>query len=301
MDQWTNRDDEELRNRCEYREARKVAGLMERLYKIITLNPGLVKHCGSLCYTHTPVNVYNELRTRSEVEEAIARREARREELGSDYDSDDDGEPKWDYQTAYLPTSSLIDKIQYEFSGVDYVEKVEMLQGIVGTAPFTRLLASADMHPDQVAAMVAWPRHLERLAMQTNPKLMTTTSVHEGSLQHILDIPKDSLTHFRIEGDYELGMRGFDLRDFPCLEHLALCNATIFGRDPVRPQDTFPDHYQHILAPHLRSLLWVMPPTQWDAEILSGVLHGMLALMQIMDMKRAFLGENMVADSEAAA
>ncbi|VTO87704.1 unnamed protein product [Fusarium graminearum] len=157
-------------------------------------------------------------------------------------------------------------------------------QGIVGTAPFTRLLASADMHPDQVAAMVAWPRHLERLAMQTNPKLMTTTSVHEGSLQHILDIPKDSLTHFRIEGDYELGMRGFDLRDFPCLEHLALCNATIFGRDPGRPQDTFPDHYQHILAPHLRSLLWVMPPTQWDAEILSGVLHGMLALMQIMDM-----------------
>jgi hypothetical protein len=118
MDQWTNRDDEELRNRCEYREARKVAGLMERLYKIIALNPGLVKHCGSLCYTHTPVNVYNELRTRSEVEEAIARREARREELGSDYDSDDDGEPKWDYQTAYLPTSSLIDKM---YSCLTYV------------------------------------------------------------------------------------------------------------------------------------------------------------------------------------
>ncbi|PTD13536.1 hypothetical protein FCULG_00004526 [Fusarium culmorum] len=301
MDQWTNRDDEELRNRCKYREARKVAGLMERLCKIITLNPGLIKHCGSLCYTHTPVNVYNELRTRSEVEEANARREARREELGSDYDSDDDGEPKWDYQTAYLPTSSLIDKIQYGFSGVDYVEKVEMLQGIAGTAPFTRLLTSADMHPDQLAAMVAWPRRLERLAMQTNPKLMTTTSVHEGSLQHILDSQKDSLTHLRIEGDYELGLRGFDLRDFPCLEHLALCNATIFGRDPGRPQDTFPDHYRHILAPHLRSLLWVIPPTQWDAEILSGVLHGMLALMQIMDMKRAFLEENMVADSEAAA
>ncbi|KAF5246878.1 hypothetical protein FAUST_1063 [Fusarium austroamericanum] len=216
MDQWTNRDDEELRNRCEYREARKVAGLMERLYKIITLNPGLVKHCGSLCYTHTPVDVYNELRTS-----------------------------------------------QYDFSGVDYVEKVEMLQGITGTAPFTRLLTSADMHPDQLAAMVAWPRCLERLAMQTNPKLMTTTSVHEGSLQHILDSQKDSLTHLRIEGDYELGLRGFDLRDFPCLEHLCLCTATIFGRDMRdmrRPHGTIPDHYRHILAPRLGSLLWVMPP-----------------------------------------
>jgi hypothetical protein len=108
------------------------------------------------------------------------------------------------------------------------------------------------MKPDELAALVAWPKRLERLAMNTNPKQMTTTSVYESSLKHILDAQKDSLTHLRIEGEYEPGLPGFDLRTFSRLEHLALCTTALSHCEQ-------PELIEHIFAPRLRSLLWVQP------------------------------------------
>ncbi|UZP34400.1 hypothetical protein NXS19_002216 [Fusarium pseudograminearum] len=137
------------------------------------------------------------------------------------------------------------------------------LMDITGTASFTRLLTGPCTDPQVLRLIVAWPRRLERLVLQTSPEQMTIIQVYNGSLQKILDSQKDSLTHLRIEGEYQLGLQGFDLRDFPCLEHLALDSATISNIDPSRDDSsTLPDIEQHILAPRLRSLLWVMPSKQ---------------------------------------
>ncbi|KAH7004754.1 hypothetical protein EDB82DRAFT_487798 [Fusarium venenatum] len=133
-----------------------------------------------------------------------------------------------------------------------------------GTAPFTRLLTGADTDPGILQAMVAWPRRLERLALRTNPSQITTAW---NRVQNILDGQKDSLTHLRFQGEYQIWLTGFDLRDFPCLEHLALCSATISNRDPHRRDgSTLHELEQRILAPRLRSLLWVMPSKQPGSE-----------------------------------
>ncbi|KAG8675893.1 hypothetical protein FPOAC1_001888 [Fusarium poae] len=129
------------------------------------------------------------------------------------------------------------------------------------TAPFTRLLTGPDTCPRILESLVAWPRRLERLVLQTSFSQM---NLNWGrGVQEILDGQKDCLTHLRFQGKYELGLTGFDLRDFPCLEHLALDSATISNRDPRRRDgSTLPDLEQRILAPRLRSLLWVMPAEQ---------------------------------------
>ncbi|KAI1065269.1 hypothetical protein LB507_001219 [Fusarium sp. FIESC RH6] len=107
--------------------------------------------------------------------------------------------------------------------------------------------------------LLGWPRRLERLVLQTNTQQMSQ-DVHGGNIQTPLDIVKDSLIQLRIEGDYELGLGGFDLRAFTCLEHLALCTATIsnYNQNP-RHGTTLPELDLHIFAPRLRSLLWVLP------------------------------------------
>jgi hypothetical protein len=131
---------------------------------------------------------------------------------------------------------------------------------VIGTGPVTRLLTGTGLDTYALAALVAWPRRLERLALQVDPSRITTHSTDHGSLQKILDSQKESLTHLRIEGKYELGLHGFDLRDFSRLEQLALCTATMsnFNQFP-RNKTIMPELDCRIFAPHLRSLLWVLP------------------------------------------
>jgi hypothetical protein len=131
---------------------------------------------------------------------------------------------------------------------------------VIGTGPVTRLLTGTGLDTDFLAALVAWPRSLERLALQVDPSRITTHSTDHGSLQKVLDSQKKSLTHLRIEGKYELGLHGFDLRDFSRLEQLALCTATMsnFNQFP-RNKTIMPELDCRIFAPHLRSLLWVLP------------------------------------------
>ncbi|KAM0233363.1 hypothetical protein ACHAPO_007057 [Fusarium lateritium] len=144
-----------------------------------------------------------------------------------------------------------------------FAEIALRLMDVEGTAPFTRLLTGPHTDPDILKAMVAWPRRLERLALQTSPEQMTISQREQGSVQHILDTQKNSLTHLRFEGEYEPGLLGFDLRGFPCLEHLALSSATISDRSWLERNDnSLADPREHILAPRLRSLLLVMPPNQ---------------------------------------
>lgn len=111
----------------------------------------------------------------------------------------------------------------------------------------------------QLEILLAWPKRLERLALQTNTQQLSD-DVERGTLQKPLDIVKDTLRQLRIEGDDELGLGGFDLRAFPCLEHLALCTATIsnYNQNP-RDGTKLPELDLHIFAPRLRSLLWVLP------------------------------------------
>ncbi|RBR26351.1 uncharacterized protein FIESC28_00851 [Fusarium coffeatum] len=132
-------------------------------------------------------------------------------------------------------------------------------QEAAGTVPFTRLLTSPEMGTRQLEILLAWPKRLERLALQTN-KQRLSDDVDRGTLQKPLDVVKDNLKQLRIEGDDELGLGGFDLRTFPCLEHVALCTATIsnYNQNP-RNGTKLPELDLHIFAPRLRSLLWVLP------------------------------------------
>jgi hypothetical protein len=131
---------------------------------------------------------------------------------------------------------------------------------VIGTGSITRLLTGTGLDNDILAALVAWPRELERLALQVDPYRITTHSDDNGSLQKILDSQKESLTHLRIEGNYEPGLYGFDLRDFSRLEQLALDTATMsnFNQFP-RNKTIVPELDCRIFAPGLRSLLWVLP------------------------------------------
>ncbi|KIL89247.1 hypothetical protein FAVG1_07641 [Fusarium avenaceum] len=123
---------------------------------------------------------------------------------------------------------------------------------------------STGLDLDILAALVAWPRALERLALRYDPYCVTTHSPEDGSLQNILDSQKESLTHLRVEGNYELGLHGFGLRDFSRLEQLALDTATMsnFNQFP-RNKTIVPELDSRIFAPNLRSLLWVLP--WWSA------------------------------------
>ncbi|KAM0202088.1 hypothetical protein ACHAQI_010947 [Fusarium lateritium] len=150
-------------------------------------------------------------------------------------------------------------------NGWDYVESnrqeaCQAIRNAIGTGSVTRLLTGAGLDVDVLTALVAWPRRLERLALQVDPNCVTSHSADGGSLQEVLDSQKKSLTHLRIEGKYELGLHGFDLRDFSRLEHLALCTATMsnFNQFP-RNKTIMPEFDCRIFAPNLRSLLWVLP------------------------------------------
>ena len=125
--------------------------------------------------------------------------------------------------------------------------------------PFTRLLTSPEMGTRQLKILLAWPKRLERLALQTNTQRLSD-DVDRGTLQKPLDVVKSTLKQLRIEGEDELGLGGFDLRAFPCLEHVALCTATIsnYNQNP-RNGTKLPELDLHIFAPRLRSLLWVLP------------------------------------------
>jgi hypothetical protein len=133
-----------------------------------------------------------------------------------------------------------------------------------GTGSITRLLTGTGLGTDVLTALVAWPKRLERLALQVDPYRITTHSYDNGCLQKILDTQKESLTHLRIEGNYELGLHGFDLRDFSRLEQLALDTATMsnFNQFP-RNKTIVPELDCRIFGPNLRSLLWVLP--WWSA------------------------------------
>lgn len=125
--------------------------------------------------------------------------------------------------------------------------------------PFTRLLTSPEMGTRQLEILLAWPKGLERLALQTNTQRLSD-DVDRGTLQKPLDVVKDTLKQLRIEGDNELGLGGLDLRAFPCLEHVALCIATISNYNQNPHNGTkLPKLDLHIFAPRLRSLLWVLP------------------------------------------
>ncbi|KAM0244007.1 hypothetical protein ACHAP5_006671 [Fusarium lateritium] len=150
-------------------------------------------------------------------------------------------------------------------NGWDYVESdrqeaCQTIPNAIGTGSVTRLLTGAGLDVDVLTALVAWPRRLERLALQVDPNCITGHSADRGSLQNVLDSQKKSLTHLRIEGKYELGLHGFDLRDFSRLEQLALCTATMsnFNQFP-RDKTIMPELDCRIFAPNLRSLLWVLP------------------------------------------
>ncbi|KAM0547586.1 hypothetical protein ACHAPJ_010330 [Fusarium lateritium] len=124
-----------------------------------------------------------------------------------------------------------------------------------GKAPFTRLLAGSMLDVEMLTVLVAWPKNLERFAHHIDQ-----SRISNNSLQSVLDTQKQSLTHLRIEGPYELGLSGFDLREFPRLEHLSLCNATMsnFNQYP-RNKTVVPELDARIFAPRLRSLLWRLP------------------------------------------
>lgn len=78
-------------------------------------------------------------------------------------------------------------------------------------------------------------------------------------LQPILDTQKQSLTHLCIEGNYGPGLKGFDLRDFPRLEYLALTDSVFSHFDAFRDGRIAPELNARIFAPRLRSFLWVLP------------------------------------------
>ncbi|KAH6964599.1 hypothetical protein DER45DRAFT_592252 [Fusarium avenaceum] len=143
-------------------------------------------------------------------------------------------------------------------------EACQTLDNVRGTGSITRLLTGTGLDIDILAALAAWPRALERLALRFDPYCVTTHSPEDRSLQNILDSQKESLTHLRIEGNYELGLYGFDLRDFSRLEQLALDTATMsnFNQFP-RNKTIVPELDCRIFAPNLRSLLWVLP--WWSA------------------------------------
>ncbi|CAJ0553167.1 Ff.00g116790.m01.CDS01 [Fusarium sp. VM40] len=146
-------------------------------------------------------------------------------------------------------------------------EVYQTLDNVRGTGSMTRLLTGTCLGTDVLTALVAWPRRLERLALQVDPYRITTHSPDNGSLQKILDSQKDSLTHLRIEGNYELGLYGFDLTDFSRLEQLALDTATMsnFNQFP-RNKTIVPELDCRIFAPNLRSLLLFWKETREKIE-----------------------------------
>ncbi|KAJ4246316.1 hypothetical protein NW762_013667 [Fusarium torreyae] len=165
-------------------------------------------------------------------------------------------------QGAALQTLDISDVTtgSWDYHDSDRQKVIQKLQEHTGTAPFTRLLAGPTLDVEVLMALVAWPKCLERFALHVDSSRIARHLVYDGSLQPALDIQKHSLTHLRIEGDYELGLSGFDLRDFPCLEHLCLCNATMsnFNQHP-RNKTVVPDLDARIFAPRLRNLLWRLP------------------------------------------
>lgn len=107
--------------------------------------------------------------------------------------------------------------------------------------------------------MIAWPRRLERLALQIDPRIISNSTLG-NLLQQALDIQKQSLTHLLIHGKFKLRLDGLDLRAFSCLEHLALCNGSLldFSQFPYDKRNVV-ELGSRIFAPRLKSLLWVLP------------------------------------------
>ncbi|KAL6920619.1 hypothetical protein FSST1_004645 [Fusarium sambucinum] len=244
----------EMQSSRQFMEAENLAKSMERLRNLLNLNPELGQRCKSLCLAYKQVKVPVRVPSRPDTDEGWIPPEHLIQDLdiynfGSLYE----GHEGWQLEEKIVPNPSWLNNSIYSCLSND----------VEGTAPFTRLLTGPHTDPDILKAMVAWPRRLERLALQTSPEQMTISQREQGSVQHILDTQKNSLTHLRFEGEYEPGLLGFDLRGFPCLEHLALSSATISDRSWLERNDnSLADPREHILAPRLRSLLLVMPPNQ---------------------------------------
>ncbi|KAF4973613.1 hypothetical protein FSARC_153 [Fusarium sarcochroum] len=304
-------------------ELADLGAIMEKLHDIFRSNPGLRRHCKSLCvvyeaapvdYTYTPdqddeededeveevqqsgslihslalgndlfswltnvtdLHIHVGLHTREMPDFLQAlksmpnlttlRITGRVEYLGI-FDQIATLEPGASLQTLDMSEAMAGDWDYHEINRQKTLRKLQVNElhqhrlKTTSTAPFTRLLAGPGLDAEALTALVAWPKSLERLAYIVDQFRMPSHAAHGSSLQPALDTQKHSLTHLRLVGPYEIGLFGFDLRDFPRLEHLSLCNAIMsnFNQYP-RNKTVIPELDAQIFAPRLRSLLWVLP------------------------------------------
>ncbi|KAI6749333.1 hypothetical protein HG530_015172 [Fusarium avenaceum] len=160
-------------------------------------------------------------------------------------------------ETLDISCTTAIECVQDEYEA-QQAAMLQELQSYAGTGPFTRLLTGFPLGPELLVPLVAWPKRLERLALQIKSQI-TRHSPQNVPLQPILDTQKQSLTHLCIEGNYGPGLKGFDLRDFPRLEYLALTDSVFSHFDAFRDGRIAPELNARIFAPRLRSFLWVLP------------------------------------------